>query len=202
MVFAEIEGQLRTEGGWNMHIAIALIMALLVTAGVLWFFFAPRKAYRAPLRDGVQEAVVEVKGGYNPAVIEAEAGVPLRLIFDRKEDGECSSHVVFSDFGVDLALPAFRTTTLTLASRPAGRVSLRMRYEHAARHVAHTAGKACKCRCWRYRRYPRLVPSAPVCPIPAIRTFAATADGAHASGSAETGVQMRAKRRRPNVRFG
>lgn len=114
MVFAEIEGQLRTEGGWNMHIAIALIMALLVTAGVLWFFFAPRKAYRAPLRDGVQEAVVEVKGGYNPAVIEAEAGMPLRLIFDRKEDGECSSHVVFSDFGVDLALPAFRTTTLTL----------------------------------------------------------------------------------------
>lgn len=114
MVFAEIEGQSRTEGGWNMHIAIALIMALLVTAGVLWFFFAPRKAYRAPLRDGVQEAVVEVKGGYSPAVIEAEAGVPLRLIFDRKEDGECSSHVVFSDFGVDLALPAFRTTTLTL----------------------------------------------------------------------------------------
>lgn len=114
MVFAEIEGQLRTEGGWNMHIAIALIMALLVTAGVLWFFFAPRKAYRAPLRDGVQEAVVEVKGGYNPAVVEAEAGMPLRLIFDRKEDGECSSHVVFSDFGVDLALPAFRTTTLTL----------------------------------------------------------------------------------------
>lgn len=114
MVFAEIEGQSRTEGGWNMHIAIALIVALLVTAGVLWFFFAPRKAYRAPLRDGVQEAVVEVKGGYSPAVIEAEAGVPLRLIFDRKEDGECSSHVVFSDFGVDLALPAFRTTTLTL----------------------------------------------------------------------------------------
>lgn len=114
MVFAEIESQLRTEGGWNMHIAIALIMALLVTAGVLWFFFAPRKAYRAPLHDGVQEAVVEVKGGYNPAVIEAEAGMPLRLIFDRKEDGECSSHVVFSDFGVDLALPAFRTTTLTL----------------------------------------------------------------------------------------
>ena len=75
MVFAEIESQSRTEGGWNMHIAIALIMALLVTAGVLWFFFAPRKAYRAPLRDGVQEAVVEVKGGYSPAVIEAEAGV-------------------------------------------------------------------------------------------------------------------------------
>ena len=70
--------------------------------------------FRARADNGVQEAVVEVKGGYSPAVIEAEAGLPLRLIFDRKEDGECSSHVVFSDFGVDLALPPFRTTTLTI----------------------------------------------------------------------------------------
>lgn len=97
-----------------MQALIAIIVALAVTAAVLWFFFAPRKAFRARVDNGVQEAVVEVKGGYSPAVIEAEAGLPLRLIFDRKEDGECSSHVVFSDFGVDLALPPFRTTTLTI----------------------------------------------------------------------------------------
>lgn len=97
-----------------MQALIAIIVALAVTAAVLWFFFAPRKAFRARVGNGVQESVVEVKGGYSPAVIEAEAGLPLRLIFDRKEDGECSSHVVFSDFGIDLALPAFRTTTLTL----------------------------------------------------------------------------------------
>ena len=100
--------------GENMQALIAVIVAFIVTAAVLWFFFAPRKAFRARVDNGVQEAVVEVKGGYSPAIIEAEAGLPLRLIFDRKEDGECSSHVVFSDFGVDLALPAFRTTTLTL----------------------------------------------------------------------------------------
>lgn len=97
-----------------MQALIAIIVALAVTAAVLWFFFAPRKAFRARVGNGVQEAVVEVKGGYSPAVIEAEAGLPLQLIFDRKEDGECSSHVVFSDFGVDLALPPFRTTTLTI----------------------------------------------------------------------------------------
>ena len=190
MVFAEIEGQLRTEGGWNMHIAIALIMALLVTAGVLWFFFAPRKAYRAPLRDGVQEAVVEVKGGYSPAVIEAEAGVPLRLIFDRKEDGECSSHVVFSDFGVDLALPAFRTTTLTLHPDQPGEYpfacGMNMLHgtlrilpgKHAS--VGAAAGSA--------------VGSVGASMFDSgdsdIRT---TADGAHASGSAETGVQCAQK---------
>ena len=97
-----------------MQALIVIIVALAVTVVVLWFFFAPRKAFRARVDNGVQEAVVEVKGGYSPAVIEAEAGLPLRLIFDRKEDGECSSHVVFSDFGVDLALPPFRTTTLTI----------------------------------------------------------------------------------------
>ena len=70
-----------------MQALIAIIVALAVTVAVLWFFFAPRKAFRARADNGVQEAVVEVKGGYSPAVIEAEAGLPLRLIFDRKEDG-------------------------------------------------------------------------------------------------------------------
>ena len=103
-----------------MHMAIALIAAIAVTAGIIWFFFAPRKAYRARIDGDMQEAVVEVKGGYSPSIIEAEAGIPLRLVFDRKEDGECSSHVVFSDFGIDRLLPAFRTTTLTLDSLQPG----------------------------------------------------------------------------------
>lgn len=190
MVFAEIESQLRTEGGWNMHIAIALIMALLVTAGVLWFFFAPRKAYRAPLRDGVQEAVVEVKGGYNPAVIEAEAGMPLRLIFDRKEDGECSSHVVFSDFGVDLALPAFRTTTLTLHPDQPGEYPFAcgMNMLHGTLHIL--PGKHASVGAAAGSAVGSVGASMSDSGDSDIR---ATADGAHASGSAETGVQCAQK---------
>lgn len=190
MVFAEIEGQLRTEGGWNMHIAIALIMALLVTAGVLWFFFAPRKAYRAPLRDGVQEAVVEVKGGYNPAVIEAEAGMPLRLIFDRKEDGECSSHVVFSDFGVDLALPAFRTTTLTLHPDQPGEYPFAcgMNMLHGTLRIL--PGKHASVGAAAGSAVGSVGASMSDSGDSDIR---ATADGAHASGSAETGVQCAQK---------
>ena len=190
MVFAEIESQSRTEGGWNMHIAIALIMALLVTAGVLWFFFAPRKAYRAPLRDGVQEAVVEVKGGYNPAVIEAEAGMPLRLIFDRKEDGECSSHVVFSDFGVDLALPAFRTTTLTLHPDQPGEYPFAcgMNMLHGTLRIL--PGKHASVGAAAGSAVGSVGASMSDSGDSDIR---ATADGAHASGSAETGVQCAQK---------
>lgn len=190
MVFAEIESQLRTEGGWNMHIAIALIVALLVTAGVLWFFFAPRKAYRAPVRDGVQEAVIEVKGGYNPAVIEAEAGMPLRLIFDRKEDGECSSHVVFSDFGVDLALPAFRTTTLTLHPDQPGEYPFAcgMNMLHGTLRIL--PGKHASVGAAAGSAVGSVGASMSDSGDSDIR---ATADGAHASGSAETGVQCAQK---------
>ena len=190
MVFAEIEGQLRTEGGWNMHIAIALIVALLVTAGVLWFFFALRKAYRAPLRDGVQEAVVEVKGGYNPAVIEAEAGMPLRLIFDRKEDGECSSHVVFFDFGVDLALPAFRTTTLTLHPDQPGEYPFAcgMNMLHGTLRIL--PGKHASVGAAAGSAVGSVGASMSDSGDSDIR---ATADGAHASGSAETDVQCAQK---------
>ncbi|TPF97486.1 hypothetical protein EP30_02535 [Bifidobacterium sp. UTCIF-39] len=103
-----------------MIIAMAFIAAALVSAGVLWFFLAPRKAARAVMNNGVQEIVVAVKGGYDPAVIEAEAGTPLRFVFDRQEGGECSSHVVFPDFGVDQSLPAFRTTTMTITPNKPG----------------------------------------------------------------------------------
>ena len=116
--------------------------------------------------------------------------MPLRLIFDRKEDGECSSHVVFSDFGVDLALPAFRTTTLTLHPDQPGEYpfacGMNMLHgtlrilpgKHAS--VGAAAGSA--------------VGSVGASMFDSgdsdIRT---TADGAHASGSAETGVQCAQK---------
>lgn len=79
-------------------VQIVVTLAGLVLAGGLgWFFFSPRKAGDAVVRDGVQEVRVIVKGGYTPDVIRARAGVPLRIVFDRQEDGDCSSRVVFAE---------------------------------------------------------------------------------------------------------
>ncbi|MAT05884.1 MAG: copper-translocating P-type ATPase [Acidimicrobiaceae bacterium] len=99
-----------------------VIIGGLVVAGFLtWFFFGPKQARRAALVDGVQEVRVIVKGGYSPDLIRVRQGVPLRLIFDRQEAGDCTSRVVFPDFAASKSLPAFGTATLDLTPDRAGR---------------------------------------------------------------------------------
>ena len=92
---------------------LAVIIAAVAVAGFLWwFFFGPKTARRAELVGGVQEVDVTVKGGYSPDVIRVTEGVPLRLNFDRQESGDCTSRVVFADFGASKSLPAFGTARL------------------------------------------------------------------------------------------
>ncbi|MEP7194048.1 MAG: heavy metal translocating P-type ATPase [Actinomycetota bacterium] len=86
--------------------------AVLLTALLAWYFFGPKKSRQAELADGVQVVKVTVKGGYSPEVIQVASGVPVRLLFDRQESGDCSSRVVFPDFKVNQTLPAFETTTV------------------------------------------------------------------------------------------
>jgi len=87
--------------------------AVVSSAGLVWFFFGTRQtARRAELAGQSQQVTVVVRGGYSPARIEAVAGVPLRITFDRQEGGDCTSRVVFPDLGVTRALPAFTRTTV------------------------------------------------------------------------------------------
>jgi len=47
-------------------------------------------------------------------------GVPLHIVFDRQESGDCTSRVVFPDFAVNRALPAFAHTAVQLMPDRAG----------------------------------------------------------------------------------
>lgn len=98
---------------------------LVGSAGLIallaWFFLAPKKARLAGLRGGVQEVTVTVKGGYSPDLIRVRQGVPVRLVFDRRESGECTSRVVFPDFGVTKSIPAFGKATAEFVPDKAGR---------------------------------------------------------------------------------
>ena len=85
-----------------------------VVAGLARFFFGSRPVTDAVEHAGVQEVRVTVKGGYTPDVIRARAGVPLRIVFDRQEDGDCSARVVFPDLAMSRWLAPFDTTIVEL----------------------------------------------------------------------------------------
>ena len=61
-------------------------LRLGLIAALAFYFFGPKKAGQAQLKGDVQEVRIEVKGGYSPNIIRVRRGVPLRLIFDRRED--------------------------------------------------------------------------------------------------------------------
>ena len=85
---------------------------IVVILFLVWFFFGPKKAKEAEVKDGVQEVRITVKGGYSPDVIRVKEGVPVRLVFDRQEASDCSDRVVFPDFQASKSLAPFATTTL------------------------------------------------------------------------------------------
>src|SRR3972149_4247778 len=96
----------------NLAQIIVTLGGLGVIGFLAWYFFGPRQSSAALGKGNVQEIAVTVKGGYSPDVIRVKKGVPLRLIFDRKEAGDCSSRVVFPDFGASKTLAPFAKTTL------------------------------------------------------------------------------------------
>ena len=85
---------------------VLVAAAVVLSALLLWFFFGPKKTRRAELDAGVQTVTVTVKGGYSPDLIEVAPGVPVRLVFDRQETGDCSSRVVLPDFQINQPLPS------------------------------------------------------------------------------------------------
>ena len=100
---------------------VVLVLTAITAAGFGWFFFGPKPAARsADQRDGRQDVTVVVRGGYTPAHVEAVAGVPLRITFDRQESGECTSRVVFPDLGINVATPAHAQTVVELTPATPG----------------------------------------------------------------------------------
>jgi Cu+-exporting ATPase len=100
--------------------ALVTVAGIAAIAGLARFFFGPRQARGAELRDGRQEVEIAVKGGYSPNLIRAREGVPLRLVFDRQETGGCTSRVVFPDFGVSRSLAPFARTAVEFTPERSG----------------------------------------------------------------------------------
>lgn len=97
---------------------VAIAAGLAGIALVNWYFFAAGR--QAATATG-SEVVIVVDGGYSPATIRAQAGRPLRLVFDRRDNASCSDEVVFADFGIRRFIPTGEKTTIEITPPKAGR---------------------------------------------------------------------------------
>jgi plastocyanin domain-containing protein len=69
---------------------------------------------RRPPHYGLDEVRVRVRGGYQPNVVYATAGKPIRIVFRREETTACSASVVFPDFGKSATLPPYEDVAVEL----------------------------------------------------------------------------------------
>lgn len=97
---------------------LVVVLGLAAIAWVNWYFFlaeARKAAVAARVgATGVQQAVIRVKGGYDPSRVRLRAGQAARLVFDRREDSSCSEEVVIPDLGIRRFLPANQRTGVDL----------------------------------------------------------------------------------------
>ncbi len=124
---------------------IVIITTVLLSAGLLWFFFGHRRPAEHAQRDGeghTQQVTVVVRGGYTPDRIEAVAGVPLQITFDRQETGDCTSRVVFPELGITRSLPANARTVVEIQPDEVGEFhfSCAMNMIHGSLNVTPGAG--------------------------------------------------------------
>ena len=61
--------------------------------------------------EGNQEAIVTIKGGYQPTTIVVKKGIPLKLNFDLQEE-LCTGTVVIKDFGIEKKLVPYELTAV------------------------------------------------------------------------------------------
>ena len=101
---------------------VVLLAGIAAIALVNWYFFIAGRTPAAVAQrgSGPDEITITVHGGYEPAVVRARSGRPLRLIFDRQETASCSEELVIPAFGIRKFLPAFQRTTVEITPDHAG----------------------------------------------------------------------------------
>ena len=71
---------------------------------------------------GLQVVDILVDGGYHPDTVVARAGLPLRLVFRRRDSDACSERVIISSPHIDRRLASSGSTTVDLPAQPAGEI--------------------------------------------------------------------------------
>jgi plastocyanin domain-containing protein len=99
-----------------MEQIFAIIVSILLIIFIVWWFMGKgdTDTRLAIEHDGVQTIEILVDGGYQPRAVELKAGVPAKLIFNRKDPSSCLEEVLLPDFGVSKMLALGEKTEIEI----------------------------------------------------------------------------------------
>ena len=99
-----------------------LLVGILVMGFITWWFFGKHQVAEetAQVTANQQSVDIEVNGGYSPENVVLKQGVPAVLNFTRKDASSCLDRVVFSDFGINQALPKDQVEAVTIDTSKSG----------------------------------------------------------------------------------
>lgn len=102
--------------------ALVVLLGLAAIVWVNWYFLfaGRRRAQVAQASGGTQVVNIQVLGGYDPSTVRVRPGLPVRLVFERRESAGCSEEVVLPDLGIRRFLPPFERTTVELTPQKPG----------------------------------------------------------------------------------
>jgi plastocyanin domain-containing protein len=100
------------EQPWPVKVGVVMGGLTIVGAELWWFLGRKQQKQQAAQKDGVQEILIEVDGGYRPDRIVVFEGQPVRLSFKRQDSNACLDELLIPDFGISTRLPVGQTTTV------------------------------------------------------------------------------------------
>lgn len=117
----------------NKNSSLIITLALVFTLGIVFWggsnsnlnsasksdpSFAPGN--NVEIRDGIQYVKIDAKGGYNPNVSVAKAGIPTKLIMNTKGTFDCSSSLVIKSLNYQQVLPPDGETEIDIGTPKVG----------------------------------------------------------------------------------
>lgn len=107
----------------NLTQLVVNIVGLGVMGWIVWYFWLYRKeGVKLSETGGVQEAVIKVKGGYDPDVIVVQKDKTVKLHFNRQESALCSEMVIFDKINKSAKLPEGETVTIEFTPDTSGEI--------------------------------------------------------------------------------
>ena len=109
-------------------IVSAILVAIVFLVGAYFYTSAGAEdsggvpANNVSMVDGKQVIDIQVKGGYQPRISVAKAGLPTVLRFNTNGTFDCSSSVRIPSLGISKSLPQVGTTDIDVGSPQASTI--------------------------------------------------------------------------------